>query len=857
MSSRKWKYTAVLACALMLVSIFCFIVLSGRLSGINPEAYVSASPDPGAEQFTPLQDSTEGVAGMALAAKNDSLSLYINEDTTVIAVKDHRSGEIWYSNPLEMEEDGIATAFEKESIASQVTVSFRNTLGVLDTYTNYKYSISNGQFELQGIKDGVRIEYTLGDAELGIDALPKFISKQRLQEKVLSKLDEVTASYVETRYLVQDANPEVVERADTQVERPLVLRKMLAAFEQAGYTPEDLAYDNEENGIGGPGGTADKPKFLIPVEYRLEGNALSVTVPLSQLEESEGHQIQTLDLLGYFGAAISGQDGYMLVPDGSGSLIHFDNGKVKEPQYVQPVYGQDPNDNSRTRAQIAEPARLPVFGLKSGDRAFFAVIEEGEGNASIAADISGKQNSFNHVFSRHAVRGDDELELYTGSKVQEIQLLSSEKYNGDIRVKYSFLSGDGASYSGMAQAYQTMLAEQGVLQPLAAQEDIPFYVDIVGAIDKQQSFLGVPYDATVPMTTFKEAQGIAAELQAQSISNIQMQYLGWFGAGLEHELPVKLNTSELGKDRELTALREQLNRTGGELYPDVAFQQVYDNGKGFNSASDAARFITKEAAELSPYDRSLNRMSLLQDEYYLLSPAKLPDVTAQFMEQYRKKDMPSLALRDLGSILHSDYRNNSLIFRNTARAIVEEQIGLLAEEYPNLMISGGNAYALQYAQHLVNIPESSSRFNLTDESVPFYQMVIHGYIDYAGEPVNLTTAANMRQQLLHSLELGSAPHFLWTANTSSELKYTRYDYMYSAQYSNWIEDAVSMYDEVNQVLNPLRTEKMQDRIVHQPGVVEVKYSNGASILINYNSETVVARGVSIPAQDYVIGGDPS
>lgn len=857
MSSRKWKYTTLLACVLMLVSIICFIVLSGRLSGIDPENYVTASADPGAEAFAPLQDSSEGVPGMALAAKNDSLSLYINEETTVIAVKDQRSGDVWYSNPLDVEEDSIATAFEKESISSQVTVSFRNTLGVLDTYTNYKYSISNEQFELQSIADGVRIEYTLGDAELGIDALPKFISKQRLQEKVLSQLDEVTASYVETRYLEQEANPEVVERADTQVERPLVLRKMLAAFEQAGYTPEDLAYDNEENGIGGPGGSADKPKFLIPVEYRLEENALSVTVPLSQLEESDGHQIQTLDLLSYFGAAKSGQEGYMFVPDGSGSLIHFDNGKVKEPQYVQPVYGPDPNDNSRTRAQIAESARLPVFGLKSGDRAFFAVIDGGDGNASVAADISGKQNSFNHVFSRYAVRGDDELELYTGSKIQEIQLLSDEKYKGDIRVKYHFLSGEDASYSGMAQAYQTMLVEQGVLQPLTEEEQIPFYVDIVGAIDKQQSFLGVPYDATVAMTTFEEAQGIVTEMQAQGISNIQMQYLGWFGAGLEHELPVKLNTSELGTSRELTALQEQVGSTGGELYPDVAFQQVYDTGSGFRSARDASRFITKEEAELSPYDRSLNRMSLLQDEYYLLSPAKLPDVTAQFMEQFRKKNLTGLALRDLGSTLHSDYRNNSLIFRDTAKAIVEEQIGALAAEYPNLMISGGNAYALQYAQHIVNAPEGSSQFNLTDESVPFYQMVIHGFIDYAGEPVNLSATTDMKQQALRSLELGSAPHFLWTANTSSELKYTRYDYMYSAQYSSWLDEAVILYNEVNQVLNPLRTEKMLNRVVHELGVVEVMYSNGTTLLINYNEQPVVAHGVSVPAQDYVIGGDRS
>ncbi|MCM3782793.1 DUF5696 domain-containing protein [Neobacillus mesonae] len=855
MTFRKWKYTTLLACALIAVSVMCFIFLTGRLSSIDPEAYVAASDLQEGKPFEALQDRSGGLPGMVLAAKNDQLSLYINEQTTVIAVKDHQSGNTWYSNPLDTDEDTIATAFEKESMSSQISVSFRNTLGVPDTYTNYKYSIQNEQFVMQSIEDGVRIEYTLGDTELGMDALPKYITKQRLQEKVLSKLDEVTASYVETRYLVQDADPDVLERADAQVERPLVLRKMLAAFEEAGYTAEDLAQDNADNGIGTAGGVTDKPKFVIPLEYRLEKNALSVTVPLGQLQESEGHRIQTLDLLSYFGAAKAGEQGYMLVPDGSGSLIYFDNGKIKEPQYVQPVYGADPNDNSRTRTQIAETARMPVFGLKSGDSAFFAVIDKGDGNASIAADISGKQNSYNHIFSRHAVRGDDELELYTGSKIQEIQLLSDERFNGDIEVSYTFLSGEEAGYAGMAQTYQSMLVDQGVLTPLTAKEAMPFYVDMLGAVDKQQSFLGVPYDATVSMTTFEQAQNITKELQAQGISNIQMLYLGWFGTGIEHELPVNLNTSKLGNTQELIYLKEILNSTGGELYPDVAFQKVYEDGNGFRSAKDASRFITKEAAELSPYDRALNRMSLIQDEYYLLSPAKLPDVTSQFMEQYRKKGMTGLALRDMGNTLHSDYRNSKAVFRDTAKVIVEEQIAYLASEYPNLMISGGNSYALPFAKHIVNTPAGSSRFNLTDEAVPFYQMVIHGFIDYAGEPVNLAASSDMKQQILQSLEFGSSPHFLWTANSAAELKYTRYDFMYSTEYTDWMEEAVSMYKEVNEVLNPLRTERIVNRTVHEQGVVGIEYSNGASLLINYNDEPVTWNGFTIPAQNYIAGGD--
>ena len=131
---------------------------------------------------------------------------------------------------------------------------------------------------------------------------------------------------------------------------------------------------------------------------------------------------------------------------------------------------------------------MPVFGMKSGDRGWFAVIEEGDAIASVSADIGGKQNSYNHVFSSFAVRGEDMLELYTGSTVQEIQLLNDKLYSGNLAVRYSFLSGDEASYSGMARLYQQTLVEDNQLTPLEENEGILFYLDMLGSVDKRRSF---------------------------------------------------------------------------------------------------------------------------------------------------------------------------------------------------------------------------------------------------------------------------------------------------------------------------------------------------------------------------------
>ncbi|WP_313999566.1 DUF5696 domain-containing protein [uncultured Paenibacillus sp.] len=853
---KQKKWLAVAACAVIAgIAVFLIILNTRGVPAIDAASYTQGTAELAqAAELKALPGGSGGVPGMKLVAQTDDLALYYHAETTEVAVEDKRSGKIWRSSPAERDSDAKASPFEKESMASPANISFRDAVGNLETYTSFGQSISKKQFTAESIESGIRVTYTLGDQSLGIEALPRLISKKRLEEKVLSRLDEATARYVGLRYYPLSTNKEVLERMDAQLSRQLVLNKMLAAFEKAGYTREDLAFDNEENGIAG-GAASDRPNFTVPLEYRLDGDSLLVSVPVAQIKESEAYRIRSIELLGYFGAAGLEEKGYMFVPDGTGSLIYLNNGKVKNELYAQRLYGDDYNDNSGRRGQVAQSARMPVFGLKSGDDAWFAVIEQGDGIAGINADISGKQNSYNHVYSSFAVRGEDSLELYKGNQVESIQLLSEQRYEGDIKVRYSFLSGEDADYSGMAKLYRNRLVEQGVLKPLRDSASIPFYVDMLGAIEKRRTFLGIPYDALVSMTSFEQAGQIAEQLQSDGITNIQMRFMGWFNKGLNHKLPVNMKVDGvLGGKPELKALEDKLAEIGGRLYPDVAFQQVYQNDRNFTPSSDAARFLTKEEAARTPFNPAFNAMDFDLGIYYLLSPAKLPYYVDQFIDRYASYGTDAVAIRDLGELVYSDYRVNRVIFRETAKNIITGQLGKIKEKFPNTLLTGGNAYALPYAEQVVNVPTSTSKFNIADEEVPFYQMVLHGFVDYAGSPINLDDEQDMKRQMLRSLELGAAPHFLWSYEPSSKLKYTRFDTMYSTDYAAWYDDAVAMYKEVNAVLSGLRTKAIERRVRYADGVVEVRYEDGTSVLVNYTDQPVAINGTRIDAQDYAVGG---
>lgn len=849
------KWVAALACLLAAAAAATWIYLGSRgVPAIGLAAYVQAQEGPPTSELSLRQDGL--VPDMKLAAESPELGLYFNEETAEFAVLDKRGGQVWRSNPADRDNDGKASSFEKEALASQLAFSFRDNQGRLETYSSFGQSVSRGQFQAEAIPDGLRLTYTLGDMSLGIDALPKRISKARMEEKIYGKVDEAQAKYVSTRYLPQKSNPDVLERLDTAVARELVLKRMIEIFQTAGYTEEDLAFDNEENGIGAAGGS-DKPSFTIPLDVKLDGESLVVSVPTGEIQESEGYRIRMLNVLSFFGAAGIGENGYMMVPDGSGSLIYLNNGKSNQEVYAQRVYGEDENDNSGRRGQVAESARLPVFGLKSGDAAWYAVVEKGDGIATVNADVSGRNNSYNNVFAGFALRGEDELELYKGNRVEEIQLLTEERYAGDIEIRYSFLSGDKADYSGMAEHYRNRLEAIGALKPLEEEGDLPFFVSMLGAVDKRKSFLGVPYQGLIAMTTFDEAGAIAGRLASDGIENVRMRYLGWFGEGVNHEAPDRVKAeSVLGGASGMRELASKLEKLGGKLYPDVAFQHVFREDGRFAPAADAARFVTREQAERTPYNRAFNSMDYDLGIYYLLSPAKLPYYAEKFLDRFDRLKLTGsgLALRDLGDKLHADYRTDRVVFRDAAKLIVQEQLGEIKEAHDDLLVAGGNAYALPYADRFINVPTGDSGFNLTDETIPFYQIVLHGYADYAGSPINLSNDQDIARHALQAIELGMAPHFLWSHESSSKLKFTKFDALYSTEYASWYDGAIALYDKANEALSGVRTARISEHLRHSDVVTETRYDNGISIYVNYSEEPATVDGITIKGHDFAIGG---
>lgn len=796
-----------------------------------------------------IPEKAVNIKGMEIVAENEALVLYLNSTSTEIAVFDKKSGVIWYSNPQDRAKDNIATGYNKDKLNVQFELSYYDSAGNTLKYDNYTHSVQNQQFEVKKVDGGMDIIYTLGEVKSDIDAIPKWISAERFQSLILDKLDDKGKKEILKRFRL-DEDSQRYERRDSSL-KGVGLSKVTGFFKEVGYDEAQIAIDKAAYGED-QGELAD---IIVPLQYRLEGKQLRVSVPEKGIQYSETMKIQTLSLLPFFGASGLSDQGYSLVPDGSGSLIYFNNGKTNVAPYNATLYGLDKTFYKPMKNQKDEVARLPVFGMKYEDHAFLAVIDKGDAVASIEADVSGRLNQYNTVYPSFTLNSIEEVTLTNGWRSSTVKKFQSQPFHSEIAVAYQFLGADQASYSGMAESYRNYLEEQQKLTRIEANSKLPFYVEFIGGIPKKKFFLGIPYHAYESLTNFEQAQKILTEMQGLGIDGIQLRYTGWFNGGIHHNLPNSVSVdSKLGGRKGLTELQSYAKSKDIGLYPDVSFLESFPDAEGFKKAY-ASRLITNKLAAVYPF-----RISTLweNDEVnpgYVLSPKVIPQIISGFLEDYRSLNLPSLSLRDLGNQLNSDFNREDVINREEAKGVAIDQLKQITTTAPNLLIEGGNAYATPFAKHIVNAPISNSRFNITDEAIPFFQMVYHGSIQYTGEAWNLGDDQDSSVTLLKALESGSSLHYTWFYADPSAIKMTDFDHFYSADYRRWINEAAELYQKLNDVVHDVQDQVIQKHEKLAEGVYQTTFEQGKRIIVNYNDAVVKVDDVTIEPKGYWVGGD--
>lgn len=808
--------------------------------------------------------------GMKEAAGNGYLTLYVNEEDASVAVMENQSGRMWYTNPVDIDSDEKATAYYKRMLRSQLQLQYYNENVQPALMDSYNDSVLNEQFEITYLPDGMTVTYTMGKLADSL-LLPEAISEERFlsfveqmesgaQKKfnrnyifvdVVGGLTSTTETYPELYPGYGETNFYVIRASVKDY-----LKEELAGYlEEVGYTSEDYQQDRMESGMADAEST--DPWFTIPLNYRLDGENLVVSIdPEAVSYNEDGYYLVDIDMLPYFGAA-GDADGYIFVPDGSGALIYLNNGRTTAASYYAMVYGQDESKRilNKTQSEVdaALSIKLPVFGLKADDQAFFAIIEEGAGYADISADIGGRLTSYNNVYAgfSYLQYGPTALSDMIGGS-NSYQLYGSKDFTGIYQVRYAFLTGEQADYSGMAAYYREYLEEQGVLERKTTSEELPLYTEYIGAIDRYKTFLGVKYKAVQPLTTFAQAEEISGQLMDLGVRNQKMVYTGWMNGGLHGTAAMKAKVvGALEKGGvSVEELQKDMAAQGIDTFMTVDMQYVYQDKlfDGYTTMQYGPGYFDHTDITVNHYlfaDGSMDKK--LAD---LISPYYVGKVTDCVVKAASKYGLNGVNLGSASWFLFSDFMETRYTDRQKASQLYSESFAAIDESVEKVLGENGNVYSFPYVDDMINVPLSSNGYQILDADIPFYEMVLHGYISYAGEALNM--ADDYRTTLLKSVESGAGLHFQWIYGDNSLVKETDYDDLYSVHYGNWIETAAEDYKSVSEVLAGLDNQLIIRHEIVQDKVTKTVYEDGSAVYVNFSTQPVRCDGVEIAARGFAV-----
>lgn len=593
----------------------------------------------------------------------------------------------------------------------------------------------------------------------------------------------------------------------------------------------------------------------VPVTFKLTEDKLSVCVEVDKIEENDpAYRLVGISLLPYFNAGGRQDKGFMLVPDGCGALINFNNGKSLYKSYQQYIYGRDMSIDVTAASGHTENALLPVFGLSAPQGSVFAVISEGACRSYISAKVSSDTDCFNSVYSSFIYRDNTMASFNDKSwNKKEVRVFENKiDYQEAFTVDY-FLLDSNTDYSKMAACYRDYLKKTDILTGKVEKNYYPMMIDFYGSINAIKHVLGFPVNSEIALTKYSDALDILKDLKQSNIDDIIFKYKNWISGGPESAIPSKFAASgELGGKSGLNKLNKYTEENGIKGYFDVNVTDMYKSRIGFVKTMHSAKMLNQSPAMQFQYSLSTLQKKETEKFSYLLNPVKVSSAVNELAKGYKAGSLTGISCDVLCQKLYSSY-NEEGMDRESAEKIWTDSIERLKNVTGEFLCDAPNEYALKFADEITSLPTQSSGYAVTDADVPFYQMVLHGIIPYSMEANN--NFGNFRYGILKAVETGSSLKFNWIKRNSDKIDGTQYYTLYSADYTKWAKTASEAYSEISEIMEKVSdTEIVSHRILNE-NVRETEYANGIKILVNYGKTSVTVDGCEVAGESFSVMGE--
>ncbi len=797
-------------------------------------------------------------SGFEKVLEDEKSALHFNSKTAEVALEDKQTGQIWYSNPQDRDLETMVDGTTRLRIGAQLTVTYYDQKGAYGLMDSYNDSIAYDGMTYEVAGSELLVTYKLGKTTVTLSDVPQQISKSRMEQFAAALSEDDREDLLKNYRLVSIAGKEddkeyvenLVKKYPNVVNEDTyylakdssrILKKVKAYMDQCGYTYDDLDYDNTVNQVETE--ETSRAHFKMTLSYHLDDGALVAALKGDSLEYDEKIPPNEIRILEYFGAGGQAEQGYMLVPDGSGTLIYYNNGKTSETVFSMRLYGADTVSDTESAYVADRKASLPAFGIKNGKAALLITVDRGAELCTLNARVAGMTNSYNTVYVSAITTAVDFMEISDSRQIY----FEEAPYRGDLVLRYQPLAEANNDYMGMARTYRARLLDQGILTQ-TAEESYAVAADIIGAVPTTDIVAGLPIETMEAMTTFAQTQEIAEELDDLA-DEVWLRLEGWQKGGIRQSAQTSLRAeSSLRGKSGLSELIEAAQTNGWVLMPEV-FLSTDLAGESLTIRQYAARDLCRDVAVRYDYDyvsryRRYNGHAIIQ-----LTAARFQKQTKRYAQDAAKIGLLQTAIADIGTDLWSDFTRKNPMNRVAMAEAQAQALSVLAEQ-AEISLRNPNYYALAYAKRIYDMPCSDSAFRLTDESVPFYQAVIRGSIAYVSEPINYQDDVWMAY--LQAVEFGAGLQYTLTYETTALLKETDYSWINRGRYADWRETIALQCEKAREVLSPLAGQAMTDHERIAFNVYKTTYESGNAVVVNYSDAEVSVDGVAVPAMDFVL-----
>ena len=346
--------------------------------------------------FNSAEDRTKLMTHFATVG---DFEIYADDYSGEVIVKNTKTGQYLCTNPYSIG-SSKASDTQKYQLLSQAIVYYTDNT-TQKTFTSYEEGSMRGQVKVSRIKNGIRVEYSLGSEQTRL-LVPKMISKARFQSEILKNVtDSAARKKLTTFYALKDPASQKNETMKQALYDRWPITKEMAIYilptdgngavgmqDQKEieaiikqycpqYSFEDLDYDHSLTKFEGE--DREPANFKFAIEYTIDGNELVATLPANGITyNEEEYTLDYIELLPYMGASMNPNEGYTFLPDGSGAIFDFrelDTGSATT--VTAPVYGIDYAFQT-IKGSYEQTIVAPVFGLVENEPVYKTIEKQEE-----------------------------------------------------------------------------------------------------------------------------------------------------------------------------------------------------------------------------------------------------------------------------------------------------------------------------------------------------------------------------------------------------------------------------------------------------------------------------------------------